>query len=587
MSSAHSEIGALSRPGRARKPVLRSLGVRWPLLAGFTLLLAASPCPAQEPSPRDELLRLVPPDTGVCLLVSNLREHAKGLENATWLKALRASPIGQMLAASPEANQLAKHESDLKHLLGIDLAHLRDDILGDLVVLAYRPGPPDKPQDEEGLLLLWSREPDVLKQLIERLNEVQARGQQLKAIEAIAYKGQEYFRRSEQGKSHYYLVHGSLLAFSSKESLIRRAIDQRQQKANRAHPLAEQLQRARADKSLAAVWLNPRAFDADLQRKAKQALGPDAQVLQSFLTYWKALDAVILTANAGDSLELKLTLQARAQDLPKSVRRLFSDNVTRSDLWARFPADSILRIAGRLDAEALAETLAELTPESARSNIADTTQRYIGASLGVDLARDVLPNIGPDWGICIVGGPKQSDIPVVIAALAVKPGKMAVDQSIYKGARFLAGLGILWYNSSHADPISLQTTVLDKVEVQYLANDKTFPTGFQPAFALKDGYFLLASSPDAIRSFKKATAPAIPDGENPLVQMSLNQLSKFIKVRRHKVVAGIAEKNQVTNAVAEQWLDALLTGLDLFDHLLLSERRETGQVTWSLRLASR
>jgi hypothetical protein len=554
---------------------------RW-LLLGFVLLLAASPCIAQDPSPRDELLRLVPPDTGLCLLVSNLRERGQGLQEAGWLKALRASPIGRMLAAAPEAAQLAKHENQLKQYLHIDWAQLRDDILGDLVVLAYRPGPPERPQDEDGLLLLWARKPELLKQLIEHVH-AQTRTDQVKELKSIDYRGQKYFRRTEAGKTHCYFVRGPLLAFSSKEALIRKTIERYETNAGRAHPLVEQLQRAGADKALVSVWLNPRAFDADLQQKARQ-IGAEAQVLQSFFTYWKALDAVILTANVGASLEVKLSLQARPQDLPKSARRLFSDNVARSDLWARFPADSILRIAGRLDAEALADTLAELTPAAARTNITDTSQR-LGAPLGLDLARDVLPNIGPDWGVCITAGPKQTAIPVMVAALAVKPGKMAVDQALYKGAQVFAGLVVWGYNSSHPDSIRVQSTVLDKVEVQYLANDKVFPAGFQPAFALKDGYFLLATSPDAIGTFKKTAAPSFPEGENPIAQMSLSQLSKAIKVRRQIAIAAIAEKNQVTSALAGQWLDILLTGLDLFDHVLFSERREAGQVTWSLRLA--
>jgi hypothetical protein len=551
-------------------------------LASVALFLAVSPCLAQEASNRDELVRLVPPETGFCLLVNNLREHARGVQEAPWLKALAASPLGAMFAAA--ASQLDKVEDRLKQDLHIDWAQLRDDILGDQVILAYRPGPPDRPQDEDGLVLLWARKPDLLKQLIERLNEVQTRERQLDELKAVPFLGKQYFRRSGQGKTHFYFVDGSLLAFSEKEALIKKTIERHQRNAKPSHPLVEQLRRARAGKAPATVWLNPRAFDADLQRKARQNLGPEGQVLQSFLTYWKALDAVILTADVGSAVEVELTLQARTEDLPKSVRRLFSDKAARSELWSRFPADSIVRMAGHLDVEALAETLAELTPPSARSSLTDTSQRLVGASLGIDLAKDVLPNIGPDWGICIAPGSNDSDLPAMVAALAVRPGKVAVDQALYKGAQLLTGILVWGYNSNHPDPIRLQSAVLDKVEVHYLTSAKVFPAGFQPAFALKDGYFLLATSPDAIRSFKKTAAPVFRDGENPIAQMSLSQLSKFIKARRQKVISGIAEKNGVPAPVAEQILGCILTGLDLFDHLLLSERRETGQVTWSLRL---
>ncbi len=70
------------------------------------------------------------------------------------------------------------------------------------------------------------------------------------------------------------------------------------------------------------------------------------------------------------------------------------------------------------------------------------------------------------------------------------------------------------------------------------------------------------------------------------MQLSLRELGKFLKARRQKVIAYLASQNQVSAETAAQSFDNLMTGLDLFDHLLLSERRQTGQVTWTLRLGS-
>ena len=57
----------------------------------------------------------------------------------------------------------------------------------------------------------------------------------------------------------------------------------------------------------------------------------------------------------------------------------------------------------------------------------------------------------------------------------------------------------------------------DKVEIKYLANDKAYPPGLQPAFALKGGYLVLASSPEAIRRFTPPTGrtPSIWRGIGP------------------------------------------------------------------------
>ena len=556
------------------------------LLALFILVSRGAP---QATSARDEVLRLVPPDTGVCLIVTDLRGHADKLRRAEWLKALRSSSLGQALAASPEAARLARFEADLKKHLQVDWPLLQNDVLGDLVVFAYRPPPPDRPDEEQGLVLLRARDPARLAQVIERLNQAQKQANELKELTEIDYQGTKFFRRVETGKSSYYFVEGPLLAFSSQESLIRKVIDLYRDKTDRNASLVRHVERAGAAQALAVLWLNPRAFDADLGQKASRGVGPQLQVLQTFLSYWKAIEAIVLSVNLDPQPELKLALQARSQELPEPLRRLFTEKPKLSELWARFPPRAILRLAGRIDAVALAQGLSEFTPVPGRQTMADTVQRTLGAALGLDLAKDVLPNLGPSWGLCIAPGPDKSDIPFVVAALAVQPGakEPAVDQSLAKAVQLLAGLAVFEYNRTHADAMQLKTQMQDKVEVKYLASDKLFPAGLQPAFALKDGYFLLASVPDAIQSFQKVEPPAFPPGEIPLLHLSLSELSAYLKSRRAKVIAFLVAKNQISEAAAADRLKDVLSGLDLFEHVLLSERRETGQVSFILRLGTK
>src|SRR5579884_4215224 len=93
----------------------------------LTSILLAVPCAAQSVS-RDDVLRLIPPDTGLCLIVSDLREHSAKLDQSPWLKALAASPVGKHFLASPESRKLARFQADLKQHLQLDWPRLRDDI---------------------------------------------------------------------------------------------------------------------------------------------------------------------------------------------------------------------------------------------------------------------------------------------------------------------------------------------------------------------------------------------------------------------------------------------------------------------------
>jgi hypothetical protein len=561
---------------------------RFPSFWSLVLLgLLVSPCAAQERlSARDQVLRLVPADTGVCLIVSDLREQAGKLRSSVWLSALLTSPLGRALAASPEAARLDRFKADLKKHLHVDWPQLRDDILGDLVVFAYRPPPPGRPNDEQGLVLLQARDPALLAQVIERLNQAQTQANELKELTEIEYQGTKFFRRVEAAKTSYYLLQGPLLAFSSQEDLIRKVIDLKRDKTAANPSLIRQLEYARAAQALAVLWLNPRAFDADLEQKASHGPAPHIQVLQTFLTYWKALDAVVVSVQVHPQPELSLSLQARSPGLPEPLRRLFAERGSPSELWARFPQRAILRLAGRVDAVALARGLSDFAPPSSRQLLADSVQRTIGAALGLDLAKDVLPNLGPNWGLCIAPAPVDHDFPLVVAALAIQPGtkEPAVDQTLAKAVHLLAGLAVFDYNRTHADVTQLKTSMQDKVEVKYLVNDKRFPSGLQPAFALKDGYFLLASSPEAIRRFHKVEAPTFPADEVPLLHLSFSELATFLKNRRAKVVTFLAASSRISETTAGERLDDLLAGLALFDHILLSEVRETGQVRFVVRL---
>ena len=105
--------------------------------------------PARAADPAEELLRFVPPDVSFCLVIRDLRGHTEALTASPFGEALGSSPLGLALKATPEWQQLARADQLLQKYFQISSTQLRDDIFGDAVVLAYRAGPPGKP--DEGL----------------------------------------------------------------------------------------------------------------------------------------------------------------------------------------------------------------------------------------------------------------------------------------------------------------------------------------------------------------------------------------------------------------------------------------------------
>src|SRR5262249_59683638 len=116
--------------------------------------LALLPAGLHAAAPVEELLRFVPADTAFCLVVRDLREHSAALLASPLAREARKTGLYATLARSAELAQVAKAEKFFETQLGLTFAQLRDDVLGDAVVLAYRPGPPGKPEQGQGLILV-------------------------------------------------------------------------------------------------------------------------------------------------------------------------------------------------------------------------------------------------------------------------------------------------------------------------------------------------------------------------------------------------------------------------------------------------
>ncbi len=566
--------------------ILRSAGNRpaW-VAAAFLALFCSTPALAQPSSTRQEVLRLVPQDFGLCLVVANLPDHLDKCLQSRWYKELADSSLGKALAASPEAAQLMKMRNELPRMLGLDWARLRDDILGDLIVLAHRTGAPERPDVEEGLLLLRVRNADLLGQLVDRINKEQRRTGELVELTELTYQGARYFCRSEKQKKNYYWLHGPLLAFSNKEEVIRKVIARQAAVSLETCLLGQHLRQAGVDNAVAALWLNPRILEPEIRHKLKASREPETTALRNVLRYWQALDAIVLGLSVGEVVEARLALLARSGDLPPSAQRLLRPADQPSLLWQRLPAPAMLRLVGHIDAVALTEVIGEFSPAPLRQQTLETVQRALGAALGLDLAKEVLPQLGPDWGLCIAPAANPQDFPHLLAALTVRPGNdtAPVDQTLVRTIQFLTGLALFDYNRKNPDPIRLKTLKQDNVEVKYLEGDKVFPAGLQPALALKDGYLLLASSPEAIRKFRSGSLAA-PSAAGPFLQLSLSETARWLRSRQPQVVDFLAQKNNLTRAQATQKLDILLTFCDLIDQVSLSQNPGEGQLSWTLRL---
>jgi hypothetical protein len=229
----------------------------------------------------------------------------------------------------------------------------------------------------------------------------------------------------------------------------------------------------------------------------------------------------------------------------------------------------------------------EFLDEPSRKALRDSLDRPAGPALGKNL-RELLPYIGPDVGMYVAAPPAgdKNWFPQALWAVRVRsnPTGKPVERTLMDALNAFANLAVLDHNSKHDDRIDLKTVQQDKIEVKYFVNEK-FPAGFQPAYALKDGYLLVASSPEVIRRFQASPpAPAASDlaAEVPLARWSLVALRSYLKDHREPLAAA-AEKDKPKEQAAAD-LDKLQSVLQLIDTVELTQRPTPGQVILTLRI---
>jgi hypothetical protein len=554
------------------------------LVSRLALVAALAVVPAvARAAPRDELLCLVPDDVAFCLVVQDLRGHARTLGASPFAEALRKSPFAAAFKESDEFKKLTQIDADLRKQLGLDAAGIADRLLGDAFVLAYRANPPGKTEQDQGLFLLRARDAATLADFVERVNRVQKESGDLKAVEERSHAGAAYFRREERKGENFYYVNGPVLAFSSQETILRGAIE-RDRGREIAEPfVAGQLRQLGAERALAALWVNPRAFDAEMARNLEQAKGADAVVQRAFLRYWKALDGAAVTLALEKDIRLTLTLRARTEDLPPAAKRFLAGAASPSGVWDHFPPDALFAVAGRIDLPALVEALGDFQTKEARSALAEGLERIVGGPSGKEFVRDVLPALGPDVGLCLVAPPAadKGPLPHALLAVRVRPDKGA-DEAVLSAVDFYARFAALSYRNQ-GKAVAPRSLRQDKTEVKYLAGEGVFPPGVQPAYALKDGYLILASSPEAVRHFGPAAAGKA-SGEVPLLRLSAKALHEHLSGRRDALVPLTAEKNGLSKEEAGRRLDGLAAGLRLLDRVEISQSSEAGRVSLTLRV---
>ena len=139
----------------------------------------------------------------------------------------------------------------------------------------------------------------------------------------------------------------------------------------------------------------------------------------------------MLSLSGTEEIDLRLTIQARVDELPpavpQAVRRI---GQARPSCGSAFLAGAVVSVAGQDRRGPIGrERRQSFCRRRIASRLSKRSRRRIEPALKADLAKDVMPNIGPDWGVTVFAADDAKQFPHILAALAVKPGP-ATSRSI-------------------------------------------------------------------------------------------------------------------------------------------------------------
>jgi hypothetical protein len=510
-------------------------------------------------APRDEALRLAPADVALVAVAQNLRDHAKNLSQSPFAGWFPTSALGKQLLGGDGFKRLTDGATPIFNTLGITPSDLLTDVIGDAVVFAYSPGGPGDPKGERSVILVRPRKPDTLAGVIEKLNKAQTDAKELKAVVEHKHAGAAYFERQKsEGASEFYAFADGVFVFSQSEAEVKAALDRAASAPKDKPPeLVARLTKLGAADAALVLLVNPRALDAELAAKLKGANANERPFLTKFAQVWAATEAAAVYLTLDTGLELGVSLRFNADKLPAGAKGWLVGPRAPSAVWGAIPADALLAVAGRVKPTDLLDLLGALNAGEGKPSPREVIEQTLGPIVGKDKLPAVLDALGPDWGAWVVPGAKGDAVPAVVAAVKVQ-GANAADaaKSLTQALEYGFQVARIAYNAKHQDQIELKEEKDGDAVIKSLTGDG-FPAGFRPCFALKGGYLLLSTSPDALKAFKPPAGEPKAGGDVPLARFSGTATRAYLTAN----AAPLAKFLATAGAGAEKELAEQLAGL--------------------------
>ena len=302
------------------------------------------------------------------------------------------------------------------------------------------------------------------------------------------------------------------------------------------------------------------------------------------------LDTAAVYLALDTNLEVGVSLRFHPDKLPADAKKWLTGLGPFGEAASLVPKDAMFGVAGHIRAAELIDLVASLAPiedgkPGVKEWIAQTLGPVVGrgTSAGARLARAELGSLGgaaAERFVLANTGRRNRDHG---RRRGQSEGRKGTDQSLEFGFQ----TACVAYNARHTDQIEFRD---DKdptsgVVIRSLVNEKGFPKGLRPSFALAKGYLVLASSSEGIRRFEPRAA-ALPAGAGgtTVAFLSATRTREYLLAHGPRLAKFLASFGSVGDEKqTRETLETLASALELVDTIeVVSRPNEDG-----MRLAIR
>ncbi|MDA1166061.1 MAG: hypothetical protein O3B13_23430, partial [Planctomycetota bacterium] len=525
------------------------------------------------------------------------------------------APFFQEWVASPDFKHLELVKSAVEAASGKPLGKSLHELFGQDVVIAWYHTPGSKADLARNSVVLVNVENTAAESALSTWNTLDKQRKVTRKHRNVAYIHSVKASAGQDSDGFWYTILDSVLAISAREDRIQRVIDfslestdeaVSESKVNDGTPVSstshsdclaayEPFAKAyvrRPQSELMTVYLNPRIVGSELGRASK-----DLSVVEAVLARCQWLT---LRLTNDESLQLEFVADYDNRNVPDLWEQWLG--VARSSRLPveAIPSNSLVALSGQFSAASISEIVRQAIQKHGDipMDLVRARRVFQGLLLGLDPLNDVLPNLGPAWVASVV--PRDPTVSTTFPAdvlFAIQLRSQSIDgqakdasqaPSLESALDHTMRTGLEVVAAVHnARATGQQVSVVRQQEIDGVTIHYADPVAFfQPAYAISNGYLVVATSPKLCGSFLKSAintdfgtddnSIAQPNVEQPelagnlqLVVASSVSARQILKHHHHWFIKQ-AERDKVSEADAKQRLAQLDQFLQLFDRAWLT-----------------